>query len=139
MLKDTSAGGESWLGLNAWDLGFREVPRRLADKARFVAFSMRLVRISVNPPVYVYLGENGDHVLVDSSYCSCDGFLRRIGGGLVEGCSHVYAVRLAEEAGRVRRAILSPEEASLVVWEVLTGGLTRTLRRKLLLEWRGED
>jgi len=138
-LRDTSEGGESWLELNAWDLRSRSVPKRLADKARFVAFSMRLVKISVNPPVYVYLGENGDHVLVDSAYCSCDGFLRRISDGLVEGCSHVYAVRLAEETGRVRLAILSPEEVGLVVWEVLTGGLTRTLRRKLLLERRGGD
>jgi len=78
----------------------------------------------------VYLGGERDHVIVGGVFCSCEGFARRAPRGL-GGCTHVFAYREAARSGRLARAELSPGEVVRVVWEVLTGGLTKTLRQKL--------
>ena len=99
-------------------------------RARSIAVSGRLVVIHTSPEILVYLGEKEDHIIVDRRYCSCQGFAMRLAkpeGGV--GCSHVKAARMPER--RVRILELGPGEVELVTWEVLTGGFTSTLRRKI--------
>lgn len=99
-------------------------------KARAIAASGRLVRVSRRPEIIVYLGFTGDYVIVDGRYCSCPGFSRRLsrpGGGV--GCSHVLAARMPGR--RVREAEVGRGELARIVWQVLTGGFTLDLRRRL--------
>ncbi len=78
----------------------------------------------------MYLGENADYVIVGGYYCSCEGFQRRITQG-VKGCTHVYAARVALEENRVRWLELEPWMVARAVWEAITGGRSKTVRRKL--------
>ncbi len=122
-------------GLTAELIGLEEPSEDVLRRARYIAFTKRIVLVWENPRIYVYVGEDSDHVLVDSHYCSCEGFARRLLQGSRVACSHVYAVRIAENTGRIRRMVLEdPDELALIVWEVLTGGLSPTLRRKLAVE-----
>ncbi len=105
----------------------------LVEKARVLASSGRFIVISSRPEIIVYLGEMEDHVVVDRSYCSCRGFMMRLGRPGGSGCSHVLAVRMG------LRRVRSVNVGGLVgriVWEVLTGGYTRTLRELIVKEWR---
>jgi len=100
---------------------------------RAAAYSRRFVLLSRDPLVLVYLGDKGDYVLVGGCYCSCEGYARRTSRGAPGWCSHLYAARIALELGRVRDAsrLLGPGEKAAVVWEALTGGFARGLRRVL--------
>ena len=44
------------------------------------------------------------------------------------GCAHVFAVKSAERAGTVREIDVGVEDVLRIVWEVLTGGFSKTLR-----------
>ena len=113
------------------------MPERWLGKVRSLAYSGRIVRISRRPAIYVYLGSGRDHVIVGGIYCSCEGFTRR--AQRLEGCTHVFAVRLAASEGRIASVELPPRLAARIVWEVLTGGLTRTLRETIYRRGLEED
>ena len=105
----------------------------LVEKAKALASSGRFIVISGRPEILVYLGETEDHVIVDRSYCSCRGFMIRLGRPEGSGCSHVLAVRMGLR--RVRRVDVGGM-VGRIVWEVLTGGYTKTLRERIVKEWR---
>jgi len=107
------------------------VPGGLEGKVRAAALSRRFVILSRDPLVAVYLGERGDYVVVGGCYCSCEGYYRRLTRGEAGWCTHVYALREAVARGRYRdvSGLLSPGEKAWMVWEVLTGGVARGLRR----------
>lgn len=86
--------------------------------------------MSTSPLVAVYLGETGDHVVVEGYYCSCEGFMRRLARGEI-GCTHVYALREAIDRGRVVVVERPPSIVARIVWEALTGGRSKTLRLAL--------
>ena len=98
----------------------------ILEKAKVIRSSGRFVKISGRPEIYVYLGDNGDHIIVDTVYCSCTGFQARLAQGRPV-CSHVMAVRLG--LPRYRSLLLEPHDVAGIVWEVLTGGLTGRLRK----------
>jgi predicted nucleic acid-binding Zn finger protein len=121
--------------LRADEIGQYRPSDEILRKARFIALTRRIVLVWENPRVYVHVGEDEDHVIVGGHYCSCEGFMRRVAQASPLACSHVYAVGIAEEVDRLRKLILSnPSELAQVVWEVLTGGLAVSLRRKLALQ-----
>ena len=101
-----------------------------------MAYSNKFVLIWRDPPILVYLGDNGDYVIVDGHYCSCPGYTMRTTRNGIGGCSHVYAARMALEEGRYRdiSMLLDPDGLATSVWEVLTGGFARKIRRLLALE-----
>ena len=86
--------------------------------------------VSTRPLIAVYLGETGDHVVVEGYYCSCEGFMRRLARGEL-GCTHVYALREAVDKGRVTLLEKPPGVVARIVWEILTGGRSKTLRLAL--------
>ncbi len=86
--------------------------------------------ISRSPEIIVYLGSGSDYLIVARRYCSCEAFIRGLARG-APGCKHVYGARMAVRAGRVRVLEPGPGVVGRIVWEVLTGGLTGTLRKLL--------
>ncbi len=114
----------------------RGPPTELESRVNYAVNSGRFVVIWKDPLIAVYLGEHGDYVIVDGVYCSCEGFMRRISSRGVGGCSHVFAARRVfhEGEGRFREVDISVGEAVDIVWEVLTGGLTKKLREKLYIQ-----
>ena len=55
------------------------------------------------------------------------------------GCAHVFAVKRAEEAGTLREIDVGVEVVLRIVWEVLTGGFSKTLRVYLYRKSRGKE
>lgn len=119
----------------AWELRGSNPPPQWEDRVRTLAFSNRFVVVWRDPLITIYLGENGDYVLVDSYYCSCPGFTMRTTRRGLGGCSHVYALREALRNGRVRdvSSKLSAGMVAEIAWEALTGPYAFTLRRILAL------
>jgi len=109
------------------------------DRAEALLSSGRLILLWENPRIYVFMGEHGDHVIVDSNYCSCESFyfslLRRS-----PGCYHIKALRLApEKVAKPGRVIdVSVDEAWTIIYEALTTGFSPTLRRLLFAEDRNQ-
>jgi len=101
-----------------------EVRRR----AQAAAQSGRLVRISEEPPLYVFMGEHGDHLVVGGVYCTCEAFYYSTLRGR-PGCYHVYAARLG--GGHARSLNLDLDTLITVVSEILNAGFSPTLRRVL--------
>jgi len=110
-----------------------EPPPSILVAARAAARSRRFVMVWEEPPILVYLGDRADYVVVNGHYCSCEGFVRRIGREGPRGCSHVYGARIALEEGTYRRLRerLPPARVARIVWEALTGGRALELRRML--------
>ncbi len=130
-------GDEKILGLDVEEELSKGPPPELEQRIQYAANSGRFVLLWRDPLILVYLGENGDYVVVDGVYCSCEGFARRVSRRGVGGCSHVYAARRifdGSPGGKYRVVEASLDEVVLVVWEVLTGGLTHTLRKILYLQ-----
>ncbi|MEB3779533.1 MAG: hypothetical protein GSR85_04800 [Desulfurococcales archaeon] len=104
------------------------------DKTATVkARSSRIIRISADPDIVVFLGRERDHVLIDSHYCSCTAFTISTGSGELKGCSHIGALEVAVREGLILdiSSSISKGEMDRVIWEVLTGEFTMTLRRIL--------
>ena len=55
------------------------------------------------------------------------------------GCAHVYAVKIAEEAGTFRELRVESGELLKIIWEVLTGGFSKTLRVHLYRKSSGKE
>ncbi|MEB3816963.1 MAG: SWIM zinc finger family protein, partial [Desulfurococcales archaeon] len=100
----------------------------ISAKARAAAYSGRLVKIWSDPRIYVYMGDHGDHVIVDGVYCSCEAFIYSVlrGGN---PCYHVLAARMP--GARVREVKVDVNDAWNIVYEVLSTGFSPTLRRLL--------
>ena len=100
-------------------------------RARATLASGRLIVVWERPLILVFMGDHGDHVLVDSNYCSCESFYFSLLRG-TPGCYHVRAVRLApEELVRLKRINASLDDVWNIVYEVLSTGFSPTLRRLL--------
>ncbi|MCE4618364.1 MAG: hypothetical protein F7C82_01280 [Desulfurococcales archaeon] len=112
-----------------------EPPAQWMDRVRRAAYSNRFVVVWRDPLIAVYLGENGDYVIVEGYYCSCPGFTMRTTRKGIMGCTHVYAFRIALREGRYRdiSGSLSPGEVVSIVWEALTGPYAYSVRRLLAL------
>ena len=117
----------------AWELSRSPVPEALLDRVKSIAYSKRFIILWRDPLIIAYLGEHGDHILVDHHYCSCEGFTRRTTRMGVEGCSHIYASRIAlgENWYRDLSQNMTPQVLARIVWEALTGSISYTLRRML--------
>ncbi len=116
---------------DAGDLSRAPVPDRLRRHVAAAAYSGRFIVLSWRHLILAYMGETGDHVLVDSHYCSCEGFTVRTTRRGVAGCSHVYAARIALGEGRYRDAtrLAGPGVVARIVWEALSTGFSQTLHR----------
>jgi predicted nucleic acid-binding Zn finger protein len=109
-----------------------ETKRRAVAAAR----SGRLVRISDSPPLYIFMGEHGDHIIVDGVYCTCEAFYFSSLRGRPH-CYHVYAARL--EGGSAKTVDLDVDEVIEVVEEVMNVGFSVTLRKILYTTGLGEE
>ena len=102
----------------------------ISDPSRVAAASRsgRFILVRRNPEIYIYLGEDGDYIIVDGVYCSCNGFMSRIGRARDSvGCTHVLAARRGVE--RIHDfSWIGDGVLVRIIWEVLTGGLTHSLR-----------
>ena len=111
------------------------IQHRISHSKNVIAYarSSRIIRIRVQPELLVYMGRERDHVIVDNKYCSCMSFILSIGSGELKGCKHMAALAIAGERGWVVDAssMVDAESVSRIVWEVLTGEFTMTLRRIL--------
>lgn len=108
--------------------------RDMEKRALAAAHSGRLVRIHDEPPIYVYMGEHGDHVIVGGVFCSCEAFYFSHLRGK-PGCYHVYAARMAGDSARSLR--VGVDTVLDIIGEVLNVGLSSTLRRLLIEEDSG--
>lgn len=106
-------------------------PPDVGRRAEWGAASGRLVRIADDPPVYVFMGEHGDHIVVGGVYCSCEAFKYSLLRGR-PGCYHVYAARL--HGGLARRISAGRGEVESIIYEVVTAGFSPTLRRLIYVD-----
>ena len=97
------------------------------SKAVEAAARGRYIMISVNPPVYTYLGVASDYVLVDESYCSCESFATILRRGKRE-CKHILGLYVAREKGKILVNKLPPRDVSRIVIETMLTGRASTLR-----------
>jgi predicted nucleic acid-binding Zn finger protein len=101
------------------------------DRAEAVLSSGRLVLLWEDPRIYVFMGDHGDHVIVDSNYCSCEAFYFSILRGS-PGCYHVRVLRVASgKTTMLKRVAASADVAWAIIYEALTTGFSPTLRRLL--------
>ena len=90
----------------------------------------RFVRILDEPPIFVYLGQDEDYVLIKDTFCSCNGFfIQVLGEGRKSHCSHLAALHnignnYIDLSGRLGR-----EEVFTVLLEVLYNNRSKTIRR----------
>ncbi|MCS7107357.1 MAG: hypothetical protein NZ902_04555 [Acidilobaceae archaeon] len=110
----------------------REDEEKRGDRLRAIA--RRLVAIDLEKGFWAYVGRERDHFLIEGLYCSCSSFALSLTKRA--GCEHLSALRVAKRSGAVRE--LKVDVAS-VVWEIVSVGLSPTLRKALLEQQMGED
>ncbi|MEN2999329.1 MAG: hypothetical protein ABDH61_01975 [Acidilobaceae archaeon] len=109
----------------------REDEKERGDRLR--AIVRRLVAIDLERGLWAYVGRERDHFLIEGLYCSCSSFAFSLTRRA--GCEHLSALKLAR-SGKVREVKV---DAATVIWEVVSVGLSPTLRKALLEQQVGED
>lgn len=89
----------------------------------------RLILISRNPELWVYMGRTRDYLVIPRTYCSCRDFLvNTVGRMKPRPCYHLVAQVLAEK-NNLYRDLTWMQNAWIVVEEILDHEFSRTLRK----------
>ncbi len=93
----------------------------------------RLVRLSADPELWVFMGRSRDYLIIPRTYCSCRDFLVNVvGRGRPRPCYHLVAQAKANETGIYRDLVgLDWRSVWVIVLEILDRGVSRALRRAL--------
>lgn len=89
------------------------------------------------PPVWFYIGEKHDHIIVPHTYCSCRDFLIRVMSKKQSlACRHLLMQRIAELKGKYRVVEMNREEYLRIVYEIVRINISPTLRKLLYISRR---
>ncbi len=107
------------------------IPSESVSKALAAANEGRIIRISVNPEIVIFVGEKQDYVIVPQNYCSCKDYLLNV---VIRrrrrSCYHILAYCIALRIGRVREIVTQEYGVkTLIVRETITLGKSPTLRK----------
>ncbi len=84
------------------------------------------------PPVWFYIGERSDHVVVPSLFCTCKHFIIRTMCERVERyCNHILAQRIAWAKKWYREINVTRYELYIIIEEIIEHGRSRMLRKKI--------
>jgi predicted nucleic acid-binding Zn finger protein len=90
----------------------------------------RFVRIQREPPIFVYLGQDEDYVLLKDTFCSCNGFfIQVLGEGRKNHCSHLAALHNIGDNYIDLSDQFELDEVFTVLLEVFYNNRSRTIRR----------
>ncbi|MCX8195899.1 MAG: hypothetical protein N3F67_02320 [Acidilobaceae archaeon] len=112
-----------------------ERAREKEEEAKGIA--RRVVALNAARGLWAYVGAERDYFMIDGLYCSCSSFAHSLPERA--GCVHLAALRLAKGSGRFRDLRMGEEEVRRVIWEIISVGLSVTLRKNLLEEQVGQD
>ena len=106
--------------------------KELVGKALAAVNSLRYVLVSENPPIFIFMGEHGDYLVIDGIYCTCMSFQTSMMKGRPL-CYHIIgswiAMSLSKYHDLSRR--IDHEKLNKIINEVLELGLSPTLRKEL--------
>jgi len=103
------------------------------EKAEKAAREGRIVLISEDPEIAVFLGKDEDYISIPPIYCSCKDFsLNVIIRRRRASCYHLLSACISRERGTMRKYIVrDPLELATVLREVLIGGRAETVRKSI--------
>ncbi|AFH42849.1 hypothetical protein IOK49_06095 [Fervidicoccus fontis] len=107
------------------------LPESSKGKALVKALEKKIVIISRNPLIAVFLGDKEDHILIPYSFCSCTDFsLNVIYREKRQNCYHLYSYCLAEKMGLITEKIINePTVLFLIIKDIFENGKSKLLRK----------
>ena len=117
--------------VKAIDEGVKNPP----DKAIELVRLRRIIKLisESGKIIYIALGTTGDYLLIPKLFCTCKDFelnvvIRRTKGT----CYHLIALELALKSNSFRELRVNDDVLNDIMYEILFGGRSVTLRKKLL-------
>jgi len=101
------------------------------EKAKRAAKEGRVIIVSEDPEIAVFLGSTGDYVLIPPVYCSCKDFsINALIRGKRRTCYHLLSFCLAKQSGLIK-SIPAPAKIELttIVREIIISGRSKELRK----------
>ncbi len=114
----------------------REVFSQVVLK-RYVKVVIELGGSKVNLGLWLYVGEERDHIIVPKSYCSCKYFtINVVAERKATTCPHILGQRIAEEEGLHRVITVDIDCLKKILAEAFSYGVSPTLRKLLATQAR---
>ncbi len=91
-------------------------------------------------PLWVYIGRRHDHLVIPGMYCTCKSFtIRVMARKQLLACKHLVIQRIAEKNKTYRTLKTSINEYLKIIHEILSIGMSPTLRNLLYIQWRKRE
>lgn len=101
------------------------------DKAERAAREGKIVLISEDPEIAIFLGSDGDYVIIPYTYCSCKDFsLNVVTRKKRKACYHLFSFCLSKARGTfLKLPVSDPVELTSLIRETLMNTRAEGLRK----------
>lgn len=117
---------------------WHDIERNLISRVqlkKIIKLRIILDKREINYPIYFYVGEKRDHVMIPYVFCSCKNFTIRVMSKKKKpSCKHLIMLRLALDKSMYREIYI--EDLTLlkkIINEIIRIGLSPTLRKLLYI------